>query len=70
MKEVLRTQSLSEAYALHTALQAVGIDSVVNGEYSLGTIAGGLTVVVLEDADVGAARGVLAGLARSAGTSA
>ena len=59
MNVVLRTQSLSEAYALRAALEAAGIPSAVNGEHSLGTIGGGLSVVVLRDADVEAAREVV-----------
>jgi len=65
MKEILSTRSLSQAYALRTALEAAGIDAVVNGEHSLGTIAGGLSVVVLQDGDLEPARRILAGLAEA-----
>ncbi len=66
MKVILRTTSLSEAYALHTALEAAGIEAAVNGEYSLGTIASGLSVVILDDAQLDAARAVLAQLEHGA----
>ena len=70
MKEILSTRSLSHAYALQSALEAAGIEAVVNGEHSLGTIGGGLSVVVLQDDEVEAAREVLAGLAQPGRTDA
>ena len=62
MHVILRTQFLSQAYSLRTALEAAGIEAAINGEFSLGTIGGGVSVVVLRDEDVPAANAVLAGL--------
>lgn len=62
MKEILRTQFLSQAYSLRAALEAAGIGAAVNGEFSVGTIGGGVSVVVFRDEDVPAARKVLAEL--------
>ncbi len=66
MKVILRTSSLSEAWALHTALEAEDIEAAVNGEQSLGTVAGGLSVVIFDDAQLDAARAVLARLEHGA----
>lgn len=59
MKEVIRTVSLSLAYSIHTALEAAGIESVVQGENLIGTTAQGASVLVVHDEDFEPAREVL-----------
>ena len=59
MIEVLRTGSLSEAWAAWLALQGEGIEAAVQGEQlTLATIP--FTVVILDDARLVEARRVLA----------
>ena len=65
MKEILRTQTLSQAHGLRTALAAEGIEAVVQGEHSLGTIAGGVSVWVVHDTDFDRARAVLGKLSET-----
>ncbi len=62
MKEVLRTVSLSLAYSAHTALEAAGIESVIQGENLIGTTAQGASVMVVNDDDLEEAQQVLADL--------
>lgn len=62
MKAILRTQTLTQAHAVRIALEARGIDAVLRGEHSIGTIGGGVSVWVVRDDDVERARFVLAEL--------
>ena len=59
MTEIFRTNSLAQAVALQTALQAAGIDAALQGEHSLGITGNGVAVVVLDDRAVNRARLVL-----------
>ena len=62
MKEMIRTVSLSLAYSAHAALEAAGIESVVQGENLIGTTAQGASVLVLHDDDFERAREILSDL--------
>jgi len=59
---IYQTQSLSDAHAVRTALLVAGIPATVSGEYSIGTIAGGLAVHIQSSDDAPAARRVIADL--------
>ena len=59
MIELLRAQTLSEAYGLQAALAAAGVAAVVQGEHSIGIIGGGVSVRLVNDADADKARAVL-----------
>lgn len=62
MKEVIRTISLSLAYSVHTALEAAGIESVVQGQNLIGTTAQGASVLVVHDEDFEPAQEILSDL--------
>lgn len=59
MREILRTNSLTQALALQTALHAAGIEAALHGEHGLGVTGSGVAVVVLDDRAVDRARLVL-----------
>jgi|SRR5438034_3709428 len=59
MTEILRTNSLTRAVTLQTALQAAGIEAAVQGEHALGIVGGGVSVVVIDDRTVERARIIL-----------
>ena len=66
MIEVLRTGSLSEAYAARLALEGEGIEAAVQGEQlTLATIP--FTVVILDDSRLEEARRVLGEAAQEEG---
>ena len=62
MVTIYQTQSLSDAHAVRTALLVAGIPATVSGEYSIGTIAGGLAVHIQSPDEVAAARRVIVDL--------
>ena len=59
MQEILRTNSLTQAVTLQTALQAAGIEAALRGEHALGIAGGGVSVVVLDDRATDRARAIL-----------
>jgi len=62
MITIYQTQSLSDAHVVRAALLAAGIPATVSGEYSIGTIAGGLAVHIQSPDEAPAARRVIADL--------
>ncbi len=62
MREVLRSKTLSQAHSVHAALEAAGIDSVVEGEHSVAIVGGEVSVQVVNDADLESALAVLSQL--------
>ncbi len=62
MRIVYQTQILSDAHAVRAALLAAGLPAVLSGEYSIGSVAGGLAVHVATDDDAEEARRVIAEL--------
>jgi len=66
MREVLRTHSLSWAHSIRLALEAEGIEAVIQDENSLGYVglAGELRIAVVDTADAERAQEVIAGLER------
>ena len=62
MRIVYQTQILSDAHAVRAALLAAGLPAVVSGEYSIGSVGGGLAVHVASDEDAEVARRVIAEL--------
>jgi len=64
MKEILRTQNLSHAHLLRAALEAAGIDALVDGDHAGAIFDGGVSVVVLDDADASRALSIVADLER------
>jgi hypothetical protein len=59
MKTLATFADLAQAHALRVALEGQDIPAVVQGEHSVGIIAGGVTVAILNDADSDRAQGVL-----------
>ena len=59
MQEILRTNSLTQALTLQTALQAAGIEAALRDEHTLGIAGGGVSVVVLDDRATDRARAIL-----------
>jgi hypothetical protein len=55
MIEILRTSLPSDGYSLQAILLGHGIRASTPGEHSLGTIAGGVQVVLPYDQDLGRA---------------
>ncbi len=63
MKELLRTTNLAHAHALVAALDAAGIPAWLEGEHG-GAMFGGISVLLMEDDDLGRAKALLADLER------
>ncbi len=59
MKTLATFATLDEAHALRVALEGEDIPAVVQGEHSVGIIAGGVAVAILNDADSDRAHEVL-----------
>src|SRR3989449_8551184 len=59
MQEILRTNSLTQALTLQTALQAAGIEAALRDEHTLGIAGGGVSVVVLDDRATDRTRAIL-----------
>ena len=60
MKEILRTRNLSHAHLLRAALEAAGIDALVDGDHAGAIFDGGVSVVVLHDTDAARALDIIA----------
>lgn len=59
MREVLRSSTVTQAHAARLALEAAGIEAVVQGESLSGVFGTPFTVSVLDDALVAQARDVI-----------
>jgi hypothetical protein len=59
MREVLRSSTVTQAHAARLALEAAGIDAVVQGESLSGVFGTPFAVSVIHDDDVAQAREVL-----------
>ena len=68
MKELLRTQTLSEAQAVRLRLEGVGVEAFILGESLAGALGGGYPIYI-DDRDEAEARRLLADSTDEAGES-
>ena len=68
VKVIATFKDLAQAQALRLALAREDIAAVVHGEHTVGIIAGGVEVAILDDGDLSRARAVLEGFQADSGS--